>query len=287
MHQIQCNYQSMVSPWKGQISKPTSQAVQVANAQVTLASTSQNMVLSLTTNEGDKISLSLAARTQSDYLNYLETGQEKQGDYAHQLQMFSTASEQDFTMTVEGDLNEQERKDIGAVLKTIDKMMANFVQGRLEPMVAKANKLSQLDTISSLSLEMSYTREVMVAQQIEVQRVPDPLGTYDSQGQLTDTPPAIARPLPESTQLRSQVTAEANDLSTVMAKQLAQVREFSDRLHGAVKQIFDKYRQRIEKLNPDNVSGTALIDRMHKDLLSKMLKEHIAQTQGEDAATVA
>jgi len=288
MYQIQCNYPSMVPPWNGQISKPTSQAVQVANTQVTLVSTNQEVVLNLTTNEGDKISISLAARTQSDYLKYLETGQDKEGSYARQLQMFSTNSEQNFTMTVEGNLNEQERKDIDKVLKTIDKMMTNFVQGHLEPMMTKANGLPQLDNISGLSLKMSYTRDVLVAQQTEIQRVSDPLGTtYDSRGQLTGMRPVLATEQPKFTQPQSQITAEADDLSTAMAKQLTQVREFSTRLSSAIKQIFDKYRQYVEKLNPDDAFGPALIDHMHKDLLAKMLNENIAQPQEEETATLA
>jgi hypothetical protein len=288
MQSIQGNYLGMASPWNANVSKQPSQSVQIAKTQLASVSTSQDVALNLTTDEGDKISISLAASTQSDYLNYQVAGQDQDGNYAGQLQMFSTNSEQDFTMTVEGNLNDQERKDIGQVLKTIDKMMTNFVQGRLEPMIAKAGKLTQLDTISGLYLKMSYTRDVLVAQRTETQTVSDPLGaTYDSQGKLTETPPALAPQQSESTQPQSQVTAEADDLSTAMAKKLAQVREYADRLSDAVKQMFDKHRHHVEKLNPHDAFGPALIGRMHKDLLAKMLNDNIAQPQEEHAAAVA
>jgi hypothetical protein len=271
MQQIQCNSQSMTSPWNGQTSKPASQTTKVADTQLAQVSASQNVVLNLTTNEGDTVSLSLAARTQSDYLNYLETGQNEQGAYAHQLQMFSTASQQDFTLTVQGDLNQQERQDIGKALRTIDQMMSDFVQGHLEPMIAKAQNLTQLDTISGLSLQMSFTQGVLLAHQTEVQGGSDPLGAiYDSQGQLTRTRPAIASQPPESAQLRSRAAAQADDLSSAMAQQLAPVRDFAERLQGALKRIFDKYRQRADKLNPNDAFGPSLIDRIHKNLLAKM-----------------
>jgi hypothetical protein len=288
MPQIQSNYQSMVPSCKSQITQSNSQAVQVAKTQVARLSTSQNVELNLTTDEGDTVSISLAASTQADYLKYLETGQDQDGQYANQLQMSSSNSEQGFTVTVNGDLNEQERKDIGKVLKIVDQMMTNFVQGHLEPMMAKAGKLSQLDSISDLSLEMSYSRQVLVAQQTKVQPASDSLGTtYDSQGQLTATQPTIASQQPDSTQLQNQVTAKADDLSTAMAKQLAPMREFVDRMQGAVKQIFDKYRQRVEKFNSDNAFGSALIDRMHKDLLAKIQNQPIDQNQAVEAAAAA
>jgi hypothetical protein len=287
MHQIHSNFQSIVPPWKNQIAKPATQPVQTTNTQVMQVFTSQNVVLNLTTKEGDNVSISLAASTQSDFLKYQETRQDNEGGYVRQSQMYSSDSEKNFKMTVDGDLSEQERKDIGKVLKTIDNMMADFVQGHLEPAIEKAGKLSQLDTISGLSLDMSYTRNVLVAQQTEVQVGSDPLGTtYDSQGQLTETRPAIASQQPESTQPQSQVSAEADDVSTIVAKQLAQVQKFADSLLGAVKQIFDKYRQRVEKLNPDDGFGPSLIDRMHNDVLAKLSDEHIIQSQ-ESPASVA
>jgi hypothetical protein len=261
----------MATPWRGQSSKPAAQAAQVSNTQFASVSTSKDVVLNLTTAEGDKVSISLAASSQSDYLNYLETGQDADGSYARQLQMFSTASSQDFTMSVQGDLNEQELKDLGTVLTTVDKMMTNFVQGRLEPMMAKAAKLARLDTVSELTLEMSYSRQVSVAQQTQVQQAPDPLGTtYNAQGQLNDAQLAAAPVESDAAQLQSQIATDADNLSTAMAKQLARVQDYADYLHNALNRIFDKHRRHVEKSNPNNAAGPALIDRIHKDLLDKM-----------------
>jgi hypothetical protein len=275
----------MESPWKGNTAKQPLQSVQIANTRTTQVLSSGNVALNLTTNDGDKVSISLAASTQSDYLNYMAIGQDTEGDYASQLQMSSTKSEQGFTMTVEGDLNEQELKDIGTALKTIDKMMTSFVQGRLEPIVAKADKSSQLDSISNLSLKMSFTQNALTIDRTETQYVNEPQGgTYDAQGRMTESRPAPNQS--GSAQLQNRIMAEADDLSTNMAKQLAKMRKLADHLSDAVRQIFDKNRQYVKKLNPDDAFGPALIDRMHKDLLAKMLKANTIQPQIDEAGAI-
>jgi hypothetical protein len=273
MNQIQCNSQGATSLWNRQISKAP-QTMEVANSKTTTvqASESRDVVLSITTKDGDTINLSLAASSQFAYQDYLESGVGK----SLESTMFSAAAKQDFTMTVEGNLSEQEQTEIGKVLNTIDQMLADFVNGRLEPMMNKAQKLSQFDTIGSLSLEMSYSREVSVAQQTKVMAESDPQGiTYDRQGQLiaaprTGTISAVAPDQSKSTQAQNQVTAAADDLTTAMAQHLNELRDFAQTPFAAIRRIFDKYRQQVKNLNSDDAFGPALIDRMHKNLLDKL-----------------
>jgi hypothetical protein len=281
MQGIQGNCQNAAAPWTGQTSKSASQSTKNTSTQLTSVSTSQGVELDLTTKEGDKVSISLAASAQADYLHYLETGQDANGAYAQQLQMYSARSEQGFTISVDGNLSDQERSDLRKVLSTIDSIMADFVQGNLDPIAAKADKLSQLDTVSGFSLDMSYSRYV---QQTNIQTTSDPLATYNSQGQLAGTQAAAASEPSGSAQILNQVAANADDATTAMAKQLAQVQDSVKHLLGALRRIFDKHRQQVEKSNPNDASAPALIDRMHDDLLAKMSNAQTAQPQEEAAA---
>jgi hypothetical protein len=268
MQQIQSNCQGMTSPWWGQNFKTNAQASQVANARMTSVATSQDVALNLTTTEGDTVSISMAASAQADYLKYLETGQDENGVYAHQLEAYSADSQQSFSMTVNGDLNQEELDDIGQALKIIDRMMGSFVQGRLEPVLAQAGKLAQLDTVSDLALDMSYTKSVLVVQQSQVQNAAaTPNSESGSRSQLADAG-RTSSSLAQSTQ--SQLSMEAAELSASMAKQLSLVKEFTKQLHSSVQQIFDKYRQRLQQSNSNDSFGTNLIDRIHDDLAAKL-----------------
>jgi hypothetical protein len=266
MQRIQCN-QPNVTPWSGQTSKSASQAAKTTDTRLKSVSTSQNMVLNLTTDEGDKLSISLAASAQSDYLQYRETGQNADGRYARTVQMYSMQAERSYSITVDGNLSDEELSDIGQVLTSIDSMMSDFVQGRLEPILAEADKLSGLDTVSDFSIDMTYARNVTSAHQTQVQTA-DSLGTiYDSNGQIAESPSATA--LPQVAQLRNQAASEADDVTSAMAEQLAKVQDSVQKLLDALQQIFDKHRENVENSNPNDGFGPALIDRMHSDLLAK------------------
>jgi hypothetical protein len=267
MNQIQCSNQSAFSSWNGLAMKSSPQSAQVTNTQTTLATKSQNLLLSISTKDGDTVNISLAADSQAAYLDSLKSEPGK----AAVSTTLNTASQQNFTLSVQGDLSTQEVSDIGQVLTTLDKMLGSFVNGNLVPMAAQAQKLTQLDTIDGFSLQMNYSQTVLIAQQTQVQAGSDPLGaTYDRQGNLVGAAPSTAPAEPTAAQLRSQAAAAADDLTTTMARQMARVREFTDHPFGAVKQIFDKYRRQMQQANPDDSFGPALLDHMHKKLLSKM-----------------
>jgi hypothetical protein len=283
MYQIQGNSQYATSPWSIQNSKPLTQKVQITNTQTVRASERQDVMLSYNTKDGDTVNISLAARSQSAYQNCQEYGQGKTDGST----TYSATSQQDFTMSVHGDLSKEDRMELDKVMKTIDQMMTNFVDDHLEPLMAQAEKLYHFDAISNLSLKMSYSRDVLVEAQSLVQTVSDPLNiTYDSQGQLvaptrTGAPTSVAR----EQSPKNQVTAAANDLTTAMAQQLARVRNFGDYSIGAVSQIFDKHRQQVQKMNSNDAFGPALINRIQKNLLAEMLKGQLDLTSEASTAT--
>ncbi len=267
MSQIQCSTQSASSLWNSQVFKSPSQSAQVTNTQTILSSKSQNVLLSISTKDGDTVNISLAANSQAAYLDSLKSEPGK----AAVSTTLAAASQQDFTITVQGDLSAEEATDIGQVLTTIDRMLGSFVNGRLEPMAAQAQKLTQLDTIDGVSLQMNYSQAVSITQQTIVQAGSDPLGvTYDRQGNLVGASPSVSPAQSATTQLQSQAAAAADDLTATMARQLARVREFTEHPFGAIKQLFDKYSQQMQESNPDDTFGPALLGRMHKKLLSKM-----------------
>lgn len=248
----------------------------MTSSQTVLGSERQDVELSITTKDGDTVTLSLASNYNSIYQDDKQYGK---GEGVEST-MYSASSQRQFNMTVEGDLDENERREIDNVIKTVDQMMNNFVNGRLKPMMAQAGKLSNMDTIGELSLKMNYTRQTVISEHTQVTGGFDPTGiTYDSQGQLVTAPRSGAsKAVTPEQSARSQVIDAADDLTTAMARQLARVKEVASRPYGAINQIFDKYHQQVNNLTSSNSFVPSLIDHMHKSLLDKMLNNQTNET---------
>jgi hypothetical protein len=240
------------------------QSTRLSQTQVAFTEEDRNVELNLVTKEGDTVTLSLAGRYQGLSIGYREAGQDETGAYANQFWLASGEYEQNFSMRIEGDLSAEELKEIGQVLKTIDKMVKHFVNDRLRPLMQKARQLGKSETIAGLELSMSYSRRVLVAEQSERQ------ATYDPQGRLAETPQVIGGEISESADPLAQATAEADALSAAMARQMEQVRAFADRMTGAVTRIFDHHRRQVADWKKEGEPAMALINRMHKALLAQM-----------------
>ncbi|MGD9246358.1 MAG: hypothetical protein PVI60_00285 [Desulfobacteraceae bacterium] len=119
------------------------------------------------------------------------------------------AFEGEISIAVEGDLNKQERREIGKVIQTIDRMMGHFVQGELNPMMVKAHKLQGLETVDSLVMEISYERRVLVAQQNQA------AVSYDQTGEV-----APIKFIASGNLFESPITEQARAVAEDMAKEV-------------------------------------------------------------------
>jgi hypothetical protein len=130
-------------------------SVQAIQTQLAAISSSRSTGLDLVSGEGDKVTLSIDAQAFALVASSDEVELDEDGIAAQWLALRAGAVERVIQLTVEGKLNRQERREIPKILKTINKMMAQSVQGRLVPMMNKAKKLGGLETIDSLDLSMS------------------------------------------------------------------------------------------------------------------------------------
>lgn len=159
-----------------------SRSIQAFRTQLAAASSSRSLDLDLVTEEGDKVTLSIDTQDSAIYAARGEVGMDAESLYAQWGEFSGGQFEREVSLTVEGDLNKQERREIRKVIRTIIRMMHNFVQGKLNPMMAKAQKLQGLETIGSLEVEMSYERQVLVAQQTQAAVTYDPSGEKFADG---------------------------------------------------------------------------------------------------------
>jgi hypothetical protein len=238
--------------------------------------TSRSLDLDLITEEGDKVTLSIDTRASAIYAALGEVGMDDDSLFAQWGEFSSGHFERDVSLTVEGDLNKQERREIRKVIGTINRMMHHFVQGKLNPMMAKAQEFQGLETIGSLEVEMSYERQVIAAQQTQA------AVTYDQSGEaapITDL--AFQRPVIGQPTGHQFVLETAGTVAQDMAEAVAFAPAPAEPLRALAGRLLQTYRDRAAEWNP---VGGRILDHM-RDVFEKALDVFgRSQATGEEFA---
>jgi hypothetical protein len=132
-------------------------------------------------------------------------------------------------------------------------------------MMTKAKQLGNLETVAGLEAEISYSHQVLLAEQIRSKT------TYTRQGALepsaSSQPPARRPPLPLDNW--QAVHQEAEALTDAMAEQMSRVRAFIEQMHESLHDMFDRFRDRVAAWDPSEPAGPDLIGKMYEDLMAK------------------
>lgn len=275
------------TPWPAVQTAGGQKSVESSKTKVLASSQTRHLEMDLVTAEGDKVTLSLDGRTQSLLAAYQEAGRDEGRTYRNQGYLMSHEQERSMTLTVEGDLNAQEMRDIRKVMKTLKRMMNHFVNDRLKPMMANAKRLQNLETVAGLEVEMRYSRQTLVAERTQIETVYNQQGVLDAPASPERTgPPQAVEPEkePQPEQSWDQAASQADALTDAMARQMQTVRDFIDRMQSAVNQLFEDIRGQLEAFDPNQPAGPALIDRMHQNLMTKVLSGQSNETGEAKAA---
>ncbi len=141
------------------------------------ADSNQSKDITLFTEEGDKVTLSFQQETSLMYtgLNGLtyksyESRTKNQTVLSNAMARLKTEMigfdvSRDLTLTVEGDLNEEERKDIAAAVIGIDHIMTDLLaSGKITSGISDARDLRELDTIAKIQADYQYETTISIAQ---------------------------------------------------------------------------------------------------------------------------
>lgn len=238
----------------------TPSAVSASQTQLATVSFSRSLDLNLVTEEGDKVTLSMDVQASALYLDSTFVSTADDGDYRYSRSELAAGSSQyDVSLTIEGDLNEEEQREIRKVIKTLSKMMDQLAVGNVQPDVATANKLAGLDTIAGLDAHLSYERQVVVARQTEATAV------YDRTGELTNTTSETKGHqfprLPEK--------ARADEMANEMARHFRKAKAPWAHKMKAVERLFETRRKSAAvETNENNAMNIFdyLRERMHDAL---------------------
>jgi hypothetical protein len=142
------------------------QACQTKAGSVSL---NRSMDLTITTDEGDTVTLGMASAVETNVGIYRSIYAEEGRATAARTAFFNFSSDQKVAITVAGDLNEAELKDIRDALKAVGSMISDFLSGDRPEMVKEGERLKALDTVASLETTFLYERQLFYGYQEKVQ----------------------------------------------------------------------------------------------------------------------
>jgi len=123
----------------------------------------QSQSIILTTDEGDKITINSSRASSIDYMSYDYTKNLKNKMMTIQEEKGKVLQSSSFEISIEGDLNEEEKADIQGILKDLDNVMKDLKNGNLYSVLKNSTKLLEnKETLSSLNAVLQFSQEVEI-----------------------------------------------------------------------------------------------------------------------------
>ncbi len=151
--------------------------------------------LTIQTREGDIVTLSSNSFSELNASEYNSRG-EIRTDFGnalvtqHTREITLTTGEQ-FSFSVQGDLNEQELADIEAIVRGVDGIVAEVMEGDMDEAIEKAMSMGNYSSVSMYSADISYERSYAVTQETSsISHGPLPNSVQDAG--ISNTPKHVA-----------------------------------------------------------------------------------------------
>jgi len=232
----------------------------------------QHADVTLVTAEGDRVTLSSGSQAQVTYATY-EDLRYMRGCFAEfHGETFGLEVSREYSILVEGDLNKTELRDIGKAIRTIEKIMRDFLSGDIDHAAGKAMKISRLESISTLEASLQFERSLSVDQQFTEHVTSEPIESAEDMTMIGDTITSddIDKPV-------SEISQVVRDSGVQPAKLLKPIRKVFSRL---IKEI--PHTQRGFGHRP-RLQAVRLIE-LH---LLERIKQLIEDRQNSDEKTIA
>jgi hypothetical protein len=136
------------------------QSAQIAKTEI---SGEQSTDIEIHTADGDKVTLSLDIKFESSAVTYEELNRTSMSYSKSQGQIISDHANSELELTVEGTLDEQEKKEIKAVLMNLFKMVKDFLTGKAD--TEETHNFANLSTISEVKAEFDINVSITTAAQ--------------------------------------------------------------------------------------------------------------------------
>jgi hypothetical protein len=132
----------------------------VSQIEKVTASQKQEIDLTLVTQDEDVVTISSDSESRLDFTIYDQTGRLRGLNYPLQSKVLSVESSQELMISVQGELNHQEIQDIQDVLKSLDKVIDDFLKRKPGQVVTRTGMLGNLDSLSSIEANLQVEQTV-------------------------------------------------------------------------------------------------------------------------------
>ena len=241
-----------------------SQAMQYE--RVTAASSWQKDI-TLETVEGDTVTISYQKDTaflsekydalyQNNSLQQSDRGIMQQQQWAHiHSELFAYSQEEQFTLTVAGDLNEDEQRDIREALERIDKLMIETMQGGdIFAGAEEAAGIIGLENIAAVEADYRYRSLITIEEVAQANSITNT--NYGSDGALDDNLSELLAPIssfaaPATPMERLQELID--EMAEIIGKQVSDKKMPPDQFLLPVEQLFADHIERFNsEAEPDD-----------------------------------
>jgi len=166
MNSISCGCNNQADPFntvQGALAYRSSQI-----AETTIVG-EQNTDIEIRTADGDKVTLSSGIKFESSAVTYAELGRTGSGYRQSQGQIVSASASKNLELTIEGTLDEQEKRAIKEVLTTLFKMVKAFIAGKSD--TEEIQNFGELSTISEVKADFDMHASITSAAKFSANHV--------------------------------------------------------------------------------------------------------------------
>ncbi|MCP5105124.1 MAG: hypothetical protein GY950_17175 [bacterium] len=197
--------------------------------------------ITITTDEGDKVTISALSGFKADYMAFDYSEQVKGKIASMEGEKFNFVAKHAFQMSVEGDLNEEEREDIEKVLGELDAVMKDLVSGDLESIMERVPGIMEdTESLESLNAVLKFSQRVTMEQRSMTQEK-----------------------LLSSSNLVAKIT---NQLMDIIEESKVDAEELQEPVKGYFSQLLDKMGMESGEDNP----MTRMLEQLNSELLNRL-----------------
>ena len=221
----------------------------------------QSADFTIVTAEGDKVMFSSSSQFQATYITYDSFARTKGEFTLFQGESFNININRELTISVDGDLNGQESKDIKKALRTIGKIMRDFLSGDIGHAVTKALKIGKLESIMSLEASLQLEQNISLEQELVTE-------TTFSLPEIADA----IMPKDDMTALK-----HINNLTDKMTKVVKNSGVKPEKLVSPIHKLFSHLFKGLFRNNPPDSPKLAIAKLIRSNLLDRI--EHLSETE--------
>ncbi len=254
--------------------------------------------LTIQTKEGDLVTLTSNSYAQLDAHMYDSRGvlQTESGSamVTQNRREITLTSGESFSFSVIGDLSEAELADIEAIVKGIDEVISEMVQGDMDDAVDKALSMGGYDTVSMYAADISYERSYQIVSQTTSQTGAQTMGSIpEAQPEMLpkEESPAVSanKFFPENYTPGKQQESAIKNINKFIEKMTEQLAKHEAKLVDKAQKPIDKlFRHHLEDVKKDldsdrdqKFSPYNAIDKVRQQIekfidkmAKKMFKDH-------------